>query len=455
MMRRYFHLFCLGIALFPGHLPATVLVKPETVAIQKKETRTTVLKSGITLITRQVPKSGIVSVAVGFKAGSAYLPADQRVLNEMMFSTMAKAARGYSKSKVNALTEKYSIGVGCGGGIEFSSCSMTSLTTYWETALPLLAAVIKKPLFEQKDLDLHLARVTASYRSMSEDPGSWSNDVVNRIYYPKGHPYRMIRDEALAALPKITRAKIVGYHKSVMDGSPPVVVVVSDMTDEEVRRDIERYFPRWPGKSAGLPNLDFAVPSIDDGKTYFIENRDIPTAYMRLKFPAVGAGDPESVASRVMFEILNEGLWDEVRTRRSLSYGVGAGQIQYHAGIGSISVSTSKPKETLDAIAGVIKRLKSQSLTQAEVERFKVVFSTAYFMAQETHGGIAAALLNAYNYFGAVDRLYDFPAELEKVTAEDVRRVANRVLRDMRLGTVYSEKSFKPDWIKEFNSRIR
>lgn len=433
---------------------AANLVRPETVALQKKETRTVVLKSGVTLITRQVPGSGIVSVAVGFTAGSAYLAPEKRLVNELTFATMAKAARGYSKSKVNSLTEKYSIGIGCGGGIEFSRCSLTSLSSYWKTAWPLFAAVIKKPLFQKADLDLHMERVTASYRAMSEDPGSWSNDVVNRIYYPKGHPYRMLRDETLAALPTITRQDIVQYHKSVLAGPPPVIVVVSDLPDEVIIRDVERYFGRWTTKKTTIPQLDLKIPDVDSAIPYAIESRDIPTAYMRLKFPAVGANEPDSTASRLMFEILNEKLWDEVRTRRSLSYGVGAGQIQYQAGIGFISVSTSKPKETLDAMASVIKKLKTQSLPQKEVDRFKVVFSTSYFMTQETHGGIAGALLGVHNYYGSVDRLYDLPAELEKVSPDDVRRVANRVLRDMRLGVVYSEKAFEPEWIKKFNEKI-
>lgn len=432
---------------------ASALVRPEFVQQQKQATKVTQLPSGLTVILRQLPASGITSLAMGFSSGYAHSPAGRRVLPDLTFGAMAKAAKGYPKAKMNALTEKYSIGIGCGSGIEFSNCSMTSLSEYWDKALPAFSAVVHNPLFDAQDLKLQRERLEASYQSMSEEPGSYSNDVVNRVFYPPGHPYRLLQDEALKELKELRREDVLAFHKWVMDGAQPVIVVVSDLADDKIIADLSRYFGRWAARDK--KPLTVPVPPYDPAAAFAIEDRDIPTAYIRFKFPAIGAAAKDAVASRLMFEVLNEELWDEVRTRRSLSYGVGAAQIQYTMGIGGISVSTSKPKEALDAIAGVLQRVKTRKLTKAELDRFKVVFSTSYFATQETHGSLAGALLNSWQYYGTTDRLYDLPADLDRVKPEDIQRIAGDILKEMRIGVVYSKTKFDAGWVKSFNEKLR
>ena len=432
---------------------AATIVTPETVEAQKKATRTLALESGVIVILRRIPDSGISSISVGFGIGSANQPPGRKVLNDWTMSSMARAAKGYPKKKLSALTERYSIGIGCGGGVEFSQCSMTTLTSYWGHAFAAFAAVVNHPIFDATDVKLQKERMEASFKGMSEDPGSWSNDVVNRIYYPPGHPYRLVRDEALGELAALGSDDVVAYHKSLMAGSPPVIVVVSDLADEKILADITKAFGGWGGKKQEPLKVD--APTFEAAKSFAFEDRDIPTAYIKLKFPAVGAAGKDSVASRLTFEILNEELWDEVRTRKSLSYGVGAAQIQYRSGIGAISVSTSKPQETMEAIATVIQRMKTKRFSQAEIDRFKVVFSTSYFLTQETHGGVAGALLSTFNYYGTTDRLYEMPRDLEGVTAGDVQRIAQEIFKEMRIGVVYSKAKFSPAWASAFNEKVK
>ena len=69
-------------------------------------------------------------------------------------------------------------------------------------------------------------------------------------------------------------------------------------------------------------------------------------------------------------------------------------------------------------------------------------------MTQETHGSLAEALLNSLHYYGTTDALYDFPKELEKVTAADIKRLANQILVNLRIGVIYTKSKFKDEWAK-------
>jgi predicted Zn-dependent peptidase len=46
--------------------------------------------------------------------------------------------------------------------------------------------------------------------------------------------------------------------------------------------------------------------------------------------------------------------------------------------------------------------------------------------------------------------LYQTPREFEKVTAEDIQRLARQYFKDFRLGVVYKEKSFQKVWADNF-----
>lgn len=102
-----------------------------------------------------------------------------------------------------------------------------------------------------------------------------------------------------------------------------------------------------------------------------------------------------------------------------------------------------------------MQRVRTRKLSQAELDRFKVVFSTSYFATQETHGSLASALLNSWQDHGTTDRVYDFPADLDRVTPEDIQRIAGDVLKQMRIGVVYSKAKFNAAWARSFNEKLQ
>jgi len=426
--------------------PKSSLVSAETIRTQKELTSRHKLKNGIPVTLRSIPGSDIVQINVNIEGGIRDLPTGQKSLNGWLFSTMSLAADGYSKQKVFELSEKYALSIGCGGGVEVSSCGLGTINSFWKEGLPILAAIVRKPALTEEDVGLTKKRITASLRATPQDPDGYVNEVVNTIYYPPGHPYRLNHDEALAEMEKLNRADLARYHAAEINAAKMEIVVVSSMPQKQLLRDLEKAF----GDIKSSPKKTTIVPStpFDKSKTLLVVDRDIPTAYIRGKFVAPEATHKDAVASRLLFEILTEELGDEIRTRRSLSYSVYAFQIQYTKGIGVMGATTSKPEETISAMNEVIRRVKTHDYSPEQLAQFKNVFATAYFLTQETHGSLAGAISSASQYFGSTDQLYDFPAELEKVTAADIKRLANEVLVDFQFGVIFNRKAFKDEWIR-------
>lgn len=420
------------------------LVTDETLKIERALTSTTKLSNGIPVIIRQIPDSDILHVNVVFRSGLKDLPPGRKVLNQWMWAVMPTAAEGYPKAKVFGISEKYGFDIGCGGGIEYSECGLDTLNDYWKEALPLYAALITKPSFTEEDAKLTRDRLSATLRNTPSDPGEYINEIINDIFYPVGHPYRLNSDEALKELDGLSRKDLVAMHKDVLNSGNLFIVAVTSLPQKQLVADLEKAFG---GIAAGdTKHVDPQPPVFDEAKSYAFNDRDLPTAYIRIKLNAVSALDKDAIPAHLMFEILSEELSDEVRTRRSLSYAVHSFLIQYHLGIGVISASTSKPKETLEAINDVIQAIKNRNYTDEELEEFKHAFATSYYLTQETHASLASALGDAYFFHNDANEMYDLPRKLDKVTPADIKRMAEQVMVNLRVGVIYGRSEFQDEW---------
>lgn len=430
-------------------LLAVSLVSDDTIKKQKALTQEFALPNGIPVVYYEIANSDILQVNVSFAYGLRDISArnDKAALG-LMYQLMPMGAAGFPKAKIFELMEKYSSAITCGGGVELSTCSFTTVNDYWPELLPLFTAVVTVPSFTEEDVKLERDRKIADLKSEMQEPGTYVNEVVNNVFYGGGHPYRLSMLESVAALPRTESKILKPLHAQALNAARMRIVVVGSMPTERLKSDLTKAFGAIP-KAAFTP-VAVAPPVFNAKQVFELEDRKIPTAYIRLKINTPGIAAKDSVATRLMFSILDEELGNEIRTRRSLSYAVYANTLDYELGVGVITASTSKPKETLAAMHEVINHLKQRTLTPAELEEYKTVYATNYFLTLEEHSSLAGALANSFHYFGTLDPFFDLPKRLDAVSAKEIRDLANRYLVNFRVGVVYDKTKFKAEWAKKF-----
>ncbi len=440
---------CLG---FCGIAAAKNLVLPETVATQKKLTFVEHLKNGTPVVIRDVPGSDILQVTVSFDFGLRDLDPGEKIAARWLWSTAQGGSKKFPKPEVYRLVEKYALDMGCKGNIEDSTCVLGTVNDYWKDALPLFASIVLEPSFASDVAQLEKQRLEAELQATPSEPSSYINEIINRIFYPVGHPYRLNHEDALVELKKLTPRRLASMHAEILRTVPMRIVVVGSMDHKTLLADLDKTFGQVVHASdfAKRQRKPVTPPPFKQEGALTFENRDIPTAYLAAKFSVPPMSDPDHVATTLLFQVLDEELSDEVRTKRSLSYSIHAGYIPYSIGIGVISASTSKPQETLDAIKEVIQRVKDKTYSDEELAEYKTIFTTEYFQTLETHASLAEALDTQQQYFGTPMGLYDLPEQLERVTPSDIKRLANSLLVNMRLGVLYSKDRYQEAWGKGF-----
>lgn len=435
-------------SLFSGPIYAHQLLSDSTIAVQQKNTFQFELPGNIPVVYRKLDGSDIFLIATVFAYGEAHVPKSEQSILGLTVNLMERGSKKWPKDKLYAIMEHYTTRINCNLGVETSSCSLATLTENLEELLPVYASVILEPQLDSKEASLLVQQSQASILGAMQNPESYVNEVVNSLFYGPNHPYWTPMELELSSLKKIDLSRLASTHKNFLLNSQKVIIVVGGMPVEELKSLLTKHLS---GLKQGKSRLEAPVhPTYSAKKSFSIHDRDIPTAYIRAKFSLPGITEKDGPATSLMMRILSEELESEIRTKRSLSYSVFAQDISMSAGIGVIHASTSHPKETLEAIVPVIKKIQDEKLSQEELDRHKTVFTTSYFLTLEDHASLAGGLASSQLYFGNSDRLYLMPRELEKLSPDDIQRVARQYLKKFRLGVVFKQKEFKKEWAEKF-----
>ena len=440
----------IAVSFFNLNLFAVNLISPETIALQRQQT--TVFEEGgkLPILLRQSPGSEIIELRLNFNYGFKDAKDQEKVTADILFDILPKAAKNISKEQVFTELDRYSAGISCSFGIEFSSCSLSTIDRYFDKLLPLFVTLVKEPLLAEQDFLLSKKAKIAATKTQMQDPASSANEAVNEIFYPENHPYFIGSEQKLALLGTAQQKDLPKIHQQLLRQHLDSIVVVSSLKPDVLKKKLRTAFADFGyQKTRSLKNIPAANKKA--GKNLVFKSRQIPTAYIRIKMQMPGFTDNDSVATNFMMKVLDEELSLEIRTRRSLSYAVFSYVIDYQLGIGIIGVTTSKPEETLSAISQVLRRFKKQPFaSKTDLEEHQTVYTTSYFLDLEDHASIAASLSSFWYYHHSIDRLYNSPLELAAVSTDDVKRVANQYLKDFKVGVVYDKEKFKAEWVNNF-----
>jgi predicted Zn-dependent peptidase len=427
---------------------ALELVTEKEIKENLEKTKIFKLSNGVPVIYRSEPTSDIIHVSVSFDWALKDQFTGTKTLPNLLTALMTKGSTKYPQQKLYETIEKYSLGLGCSSMIDTSTCSFETVNDYFDQNISTLSSSISNPVFLEKDFKIMKTRMISNKKAEAEDPDQSVNQAVNKIYYEPSHPYVLPPQSAIAELEKHTISDLKKAHKTMINARRIQIAVVSSMPIDKVKKTLEREFGKLKGWHYSKKMVAYPKGS-KDNVSY--EERDIPTAYIKIKIPTPSIMSQDAATSQILFEILSEEMAVEIRTKRSLSYSAYAYTGQGQIGLGVFSVSTPKPKETLEVLGAILKKMKTEDVDKDIFEEYKRVFSTGYFLRQETHSSLASTLLRSYYYTKDVKYVFEMPKRLSEVTPKQVKDLANKILSNYKLGMLGKAEQIRKADIKALN----
>lgn len=419
-------------------LPAFALGALMTVAIATPPAKAANIQeitspSGITAWLVEDYTVPIVAMNVAFRGGSAQDPEDKAGLANLMSATLDEGAGDLDSRAFQAKLEDLSINLHFDAGTDALYGNLRSLTTNLDEAFDLFRLAVTDPRFDEEPVERIRGQVIANLRRAESDPGQiarryWANALFG------DHPYGLPTDGTTDSVATITSNDLAAFHERTIARDNLHVVIVGAIDPEAAAAALDRVFGDLPEHAALTPVND-VTPAADETVHAALS---VPQTTIRLGGPGLKRDDPDFIAAYVANQILGGGtfssrLYKAIREQRGLAYSVGTGLVPYdHAGVfvAATSVDAANTDTAVKIMLDEIARFAEEGPTEEELAAAKDYLIGNFALRFDSTQKIARNLLNFQLDDLGVDYLEKRNDLIRSVTAEDVRRAAQRLWGD-------------------------
>lgn len=394
------------------------------------------LESGVKVIARKDAGLEIASLQVFIDGGAAFLTKETQGIERLALLTALEGSKDFPRDEQRKTLERLGARLGTEANYDYSAVGVQAPKDVFLESAGVLASCLREPELAAQAVDQRKKETLAGLKREKENPDNHVRLLANQLLYA-GHPCENRVDGTPETVEKLDADAMRRALSEALTAGRVTIVFVTPFEQAEVQKFATDLFG-WVKKAEGGPARATVGPAHPKERSIF-EKKQTETTYMRGQFVMPGPGEPGFAAARVLMTILSQRLWEEVRTKRALSYAPGAGIAQTRANYAMVAASTKDPKQTLEVMNAEIAKLKEKLIEPADIRN--IVNGDITGKAQRAEGAAAHAISlgRAELLSGGWQRFYDETADLARVTPEQVRDAARKLLVEPRWAFVGPE----------------
>jgi zinc protease len=311
----------------------------------------------------------------------------------------------------------------------------SSLKKHQAKLLELMSDMIINPQFADAEVEKLKTQAISGIRSNMDDPEAMSANVVKSLVYGDKHIYGEVETEA--SIKNVTSTQIKKYHKTYFRPNVACMAVVGDITLEEAKQMVTKYFAKW--QRAAVPTATYPTPKANDGARVAVVNKTgAVQSVVNVTYPIdLKPGTPDVIKAKVANSILGGGmtgrLFQNLRETHAWTYGsyssIDADELD---NAGSFSATANcKTAATDSSVVEIIKemnRLGTEPVDNTLLENTKKYMAGNFALGLENPRTLANYAINIQKY--KMDKNYykDYLKNLAAVTAQDVMTISKKLI---------------------------
>ena len=397
-----------------------------------------VLPNGLTVIVQEDRSAPVASVQAWVGTGSidedAHLGAGlSHLLEHMLF-------KGTQTRPANAIAQAVQ---DVGGYI--NAYTSFDRTVYWvdvpkagvDAAIDVLSDAVMNSTLPAEEYAKEQEVIRREFAMGFDDPDRMAGQLLFATAYQR-HPYRLPVIGLLDVFNQLTRDAVMQYYKTRYVPNNITFVVVGDVNAGQVHQQLAGFFKVHPAKSL----QPIFIPEEPQQLGRREVHQEFATELTRLSLswhiPAVT--HPDVPALDLLSTILGTGrssrLYRRVREEAGLAFGISA--FSYTPGEpGILGVdATSEPEKreaTQELVLQIVEEIKQAPVAPEELIKAKKIALSHQLGSLTTMRGQASDIGSNWFLTRNLNFSRDYLEAVQKVTLEDVQRVAEKYLRDENL----------------------
>jgi zinc protease len=436
-------LFCITAAL-----PATAQVSDwhqikvaPLPAFHPQEPKRIKMPNGLVIFLQEDHELPLIDGSIRIRGGSRSEPAGKVGMLEIYGEVWRTGGtKSHTGDQLDDYLEIRAAKVETGGNPDSTTIGWSCLKADFDDVFKVVTDLLRAPEFREQKVDLAQRELFDAISRRNDDVGGIAARESTKLAYGPQSPYARVAEYKTVAA--VTRQDLLDWHHAHVHPNNIILGVTGDFDSAAMEAKLRQAFGSWPaGPAIEKPEIKFqpAKPGY-----YLIPKEDVNQSNIRMVALGIQRNNPDYYAAQVFNEAFGGGfssrLFQSIRTKKGLAYGVGGGigSAFDHPGILRLSMGTKSQTtvESIEALYEEVDRLAKQPIGDEEIQRAKDSILNSFVFNFDSPEKVLRERM-AYEFYGyPADFLEQYRAGVEKVGKADVARVAAKYLHKDQLAVL-------------------
>ena len=391
------------------------------------------LSNGMVIFLQEDHELPLITATARIRGGSIYAPANKTGLAGLYGQVWRTGGtRTKTGDQMDDFLESRAAKIETGDQADSTTISLDCLKGDFDAVFEMFLDLLHNPEFRDDKLDLAKDQMYTGISRRNDNVSS----IVHRenliIAYGKDNPYARMPEYTTVAA--VTRDDLVNWHKQYVYPNNIIFGITGDFDPKAMEARLRQAFESWQkGPAAKPPEIKFSQPKPG---LFFVRKTDVNQSSINMLDLGILRSNPDYFAVTVMNEIFGGGfssrLFNNVRSKQGLAYDVGGG-VGYgwdHPGLTDIEMQTKSASTVagIQALDNEIDDLHKNAATPEELKRAKEDILNSFIFNFDTPEKVLHEKMSYEFYHYPLDFLERYRTDIEKVTADDVTRVARKYI---------------------------
>src|SRR5690349_15690309 len=391
-----------------------------------REIETTTLPNGVRVISETMPHVRSVSVGLWVGIGSRRESSEQNGLSHFIEHMVFKGTTTRSAEDIARSVDSI------GGNLDaFTSKEMVCFNTkvldqHLPLAFDVLADLVLNPLFREEDMVKEKGVILEELKMDEDNPDYLVHEIFSSNFWkdhPLGKPILGTRETGK----RLPRQMIEGYYRSTYSPANLVITAAGNLTHNGLRDLAGEHF----ASMKPYDPLPAERPPVTHARIALRNKKELEQVHVCLGVPSYPLTHEDRFACYVLNTLLGGGmssrLFQNIRERQGLAYAVFS-ELNPYRDTGCLSIYAGTSIETvakvIESILKEFQQLKQERITDEELRRAKDHLKGSLMLSLESTSSRMSNLARQEMYFQRFFTLDELVESIERVTAEDVQRIA-------------------------------
>lgn len=367
----------------------------------------------------------IVQIDLVIKGGVQNYAADKAGIERLAMTALTEC--GTMKDDKNSFKNKLDeidAQVYGSAGKDASHFQLNCIKSDFETVWPLYVDALTAPRFDEKEFARIKTEAINSLRQMESNPDASLQRMAMQVAF-KGMDYAKFSSGTIENIQKLTLQETKAYYKSLLTRSRIFMVVVGDISKEDLQKKITALAAKIP---EGKPVVLKRVSYIPAANTFVPKQKDNATNYIMGISSAPQANTKDYYPSTLASGMFYDKMFLEVRTNNGLSYAPAAYITSGLTPYSVMYVTTKDPDKYVAVARNLVDNIKKNGFPADDVKNMKNTYATYQYYNNETNGSLCSMVANSELIQGDWHKAFTLKEDLRPVTPADVNKVFNKYI---------------------------